>query len=133
MATELGPLYHWSPRQRLGGIKRYGLMPGKRNITGSLPDSDVWEPLYEGDIEPPRDKFRQPAVCTSTDPAEAWAYSYDIWKIVGTFDLWQFRLVDTDDVEILRQWGARIFEVRIHNRIHKRRLIWVGERTIIQK
>lgn len=32
---ELGPLYHWSPRERLSGIKRLGLVPGKRNFHGS--------------------------------------------------------------------------------------------------
>ena len=105
------PLYHWSPRSRLSSINRSGLLPGKPNV-----DEDS--------------EYRQPGVCTSPDAATAWAYSHDIWRFPGTYDLWQFWLKDTDDVEILRHWGDRIIEVRVHNRIMKRRLHWVGERTI---
>jgi len=108
--SDLGPLYHWSPRWRLAGIRRTGLEPGKRNIHSS--------------------EFRQPAVCASLDAATAWAYSHGAWKSKGTFDLWQFRLADSDEVEVRSMFGPRIVEVRVHNRVRKGRLVWVGERTV---
>lgn len=103
-------MYHWSPRWRLSGIKRTGLEPGKRNIHSS--------------------EFRQPAVCTSADPVIAWNYSHGAWKSKGTFDLWQFYLEPTDEVEIRNIWGDRLLEIRIYNRIKKARLIWIGERSV---
>lgn len=115
--NSLGPLYHWSPRNRLTGINRRGLVPGQRNHHGATRNDDGTE-------------FRQPAVCASPDPATAWAYSHGAWNSTGTFDLWQFWLVDGDDVEVRRMWGARIVEVRVHNRIRKARVVWVAERTV---
>lgn len=130
MSVTLGHLYHWSPRSRLGGIRREGLQPGKRNVSGRTAHaSDEWIPSVPGTPRP-TGEFRQPAVCLSPSPAVAWAYSHGVWGTLGTFDLWEVRLVDTDDVEVLRQWGAQVNEVRVHNRIPKRRLVWVGERTI---
>ena len=117
---ELGPLYHWSPRSRLKMILRSGLLPGKRNHHGPALNDDGTE-------------FRQPAVCAALDAATAWAYSHGAWKSTGTFDLWQFDLVEDDDVEVRRCWGPRIIEVRVHNRIRKGRLHWVGERTVEPK
>ncbi|MGK0740409.1 hypothetical protein ACSHWG_00770 [Leucobacter sp. Z1108] len=115
----LGPLYHWSPRDRLKSITRQGLMPGKRNISGAT--------LHGGDIE---GEFLQPGVCFSLDPVTAWAYSHGVWKSVGAFDLWQVWLEPADEVHVLPMWGNRIVEVRVHNRIPKRRLHHVGERTV---
>lgn len=46
-----------------------------------------------------------------------------------TWDLWQVRLADEDEVHILPEWGRWLREVRVANRIPKRRLWWVGERT----
>ena len=114
--TALGPLYHWSPRERLRGIQRLGLIPGRPST----------QPSYN----PDGSEFRQPAVCASLDAATAWAYSHGAWKSTGTFDLWQFSLVDDDAVEVRSFWGARIVEVRVHNRIRKARLRWIGERTV---
>lgn len=129
MSTILGPLYHWSPRGRLGGIRRLGLVPGRRNITG---------PALHGvdkDGQTIRDddgsaEFRQPGVCLSPSPGTAWNYSHGCWRTSGTFDLWQVELTETDEVHILPMWGGRIVEVRVHNRIKKSRLVWVGERTV---
>lgn len=120
MSTSLGPLYHWSPRSRLSGIKRRGLVPGLRNING---------PTYH-DGTPESGEFRQEAVCASPDPATAWSHSHGAWKSGGTFDLWQFWLEPTDHVEILPMWGGRVVEVRIFGRIRKARLRWIGERTV---
>jgi hypothetical protein len=117
----LGPLYHWSPRSRLGGIRRLGLVPGKRNVAGPT--------LHDPD-DPSAGEFRQPCVCFSLDPVTAWAYSHAVWRSTGEFDLWQVWLEPTDEVHVLPMWGGRIVEVRVHNRIPKRRLIHVGERTV---
>src|SRR5664279_2611949 len=99
--SELGPLYHWSPRRRLSGIKRTGLEPGKKNLHNS--------------------EFIQPAISASLDAATAWNYSHGAWKSKGEFDLWQFWIAGSDDVRVNNLWGKRIIEVRIHNRIPKSR------------
>lgn len=115
--SDLGPLYHWSPRTRLSSIKKLGLVPRKPRVSTT-----------EGEDED--DGFRQDGVCFSLDPATAWAYSQGVFKVPGTYDLWQVWLEPTDEVHVLPGWGARIVEVRVHNRIRKARLIWVGERVI---
>lgn len=130
MTASLGALYHWSPRDRLSSIKRLGLVPGKRNITGPLyhgtPENlENWENEDLGAGE-----FFQSGICFATDPASAWSLSHGVFRVLGTYDLWQVSLVDADSVEILPQWGARIREVRVRNRILKSRLIWIGERTV---
>ncbi len=117
----LGPLYHWSPRDRLASIRRLGLVPGRRNIAG---------PTYHDPDDPDAGEFLQPAVCFALDPATAWAYSHGTWKSTGSFDLWQAWLEPTDEVHILPLWGDRIVEVRVHNRLKKSRLHWIGERTV---
>lgn len=126
---DLGPLYHWSPRDRLKSIKRQGLIPGKRNIAGPVyhgtPDN-----LNEDNEDLGAGEFRQSGVCFSPSPGKAWNYSHGCWKSSGAFDLWQVELEPTDDVEVRRMWGATIIEVRVHNRIPKSRLVWVGERTV---
>ncbi len=113
----LGPLYHWSPRTRLNSIKRLGLVPRQRRVSPT-----------EGDDED--DGFRQDGVCFSLDPATAWAYSHAVFKVPGIYDLWQVWLEPTDEVHVLPMWGDRIIEVRVHNRIRKARLHWIGERTL---
>lgn len=122
--TTLGPLFHWSPRARLAGITRKGLQPGQRNA--------VLEPSYYEDEDGVLrlDPFRQQAVCTSGDPETAWLYSHGTWGSTGTFDLWLFRLVATDEVEVLPAWGAELVEIRVRNAVPKSRLRWIGERTV---
>lgn len=117
----LGPLYHWSPRDRLSSIKRLGLVPGKRNVAG---------PTYHDPDDPDAGEFVQPGVCLSPDPATAWAYSHGAWRSTGTFDLWQVWLEPADEVHVLPMWGDRVVEVRVHNRIRKARLVFIGERTV---
>lgn len=124
MSTTLGPLYHWSPRGRLSSIKRLGLTPGKRNLSG---------PTYHNPKDKSKGEFRSDYVCFSTDPATAWAYSHDVWGSTGKFDLWMVFLEPKDEVHILPMWGGRIIEVRVKNRIPKRRLIWIGEREVFNK
>ena len=128
MADTIGPLYHWSPRDRLKSINRQGLMPGKRNIAGPIyhgtPDN-----VNEANEDLGAGEFVRNGVCFSTSPATAWNYSHGCWKSSGTFDLWQVDLIDSDEVHVNPQWGARIIEVRVRNRIPKSRLTWIGERT----
>lgn len=119
--SDLGPLYHWSPRERRKGIERYGLMPGKSNMHGSKSLNPV-----TGDEE----EFLQSGVCFSLDPITAWNYSHGVWKSTGVFDLWQVWLEPTDEVHVLPMWGGRITEIRVHNRIMKRRVKHVGERIV---
>jgi hypothetical protein len=119
MPPEMGPLYHWSPRSRLGGIKRLGLVPGKRNVDG---------PTYNDPDNPGAGEFRQPGVCFSPDPMTAWRYSHGTWKSEGVFDLWQVWAEPDDVVENRAVVDGRVVEVRIHNRVRKARLNWVGER-----
>jgi hypothetical protein len=122
--TNLGPLYHWSPRERLNSIKKLGLVPGRRNIQG---------PTLLNFKDPSMGEFRQDSVCFSLDPVTAWRYSHGAWGSVGTFDLWLVWIESTDEVHVLPNWGGRISEIRVKNRIPKSRLFWVGERVVIPK
>lgn len=113
MAEQLGALYHWSPRDRRKQIVRHGLRP-------SCPPTTCTEP-YD-------------AVCLSPTPSMAWALSGQTrWTDVEHWDLWQVRLADTDTVDIRGMYGNTIEEIRVHNRIPKARLWWIGERVITPK
>lgn len=129
MSQELGPLYHWSPRDRLNSIKRLGLITGRRGVTG--PIYNVWGVDDNGEPCLIPGEWRADYVCFSPTPVTAWNYSHGAWRTKGTFDLWSVVLEDTDEVHINPQWGSKIVEVRVHNRIKKARLVWVGERTVL--
>ncbi len=116
----LGPLYHWSPRERLASIKRSGLITGKPNIQGSA---------YENHVTGEEEHYFQDSISFSPDPATAWNYSHGCWKTSGVFDLWMVVLDPTDEVRVQPSWGSVIHEVRVHNRIPKKRLVWIGERV----
>ena len=126
----LGPLYHWSPRDRLSSIKRLGLVPGRRNIQGPLWHGAPTDPNVDGNHDIGAGEYRAEHVCFSPDPDTAWRYSHAIWRSTGAFDLWMVRLEPTDEVHVLPMWGDRIVEVRVRNRIKKSRLRWIGERTV---
>lgn len=113
-SVDIGPLYHWSPRSRLQGITRYGLVPSKRPSVGTIP-------AVTGGV---------PMVCYGISPADAWALSGDMaWATgLGPWDLWQVRLFAADEIHVLPNFGPRIREVRVANRIPKSRLTWIGER-----
>lgn len=119
--AELGPLYHWSPRDRRNAIEKVGLVPGMVNFHG---------PTYHDPEHPEGGEYRQPSVSASLDPVTAWTYSHGAWKSTGTFDLWCFELKSGDAVHVQPFWGGRIVELRVANKILKSRLIWVGERTV---
>lgn len=128
--TDLGPLYHWSPRDRLASIKRLGLVPRRRNIAGPRWHGTPTNPNIDDNVDLGEGEFLQRGVCFSLDPATAWRYSHGAWRSTGTFDLWLVQLIDTDEVHVLPMWGGRIVEIRVHNRIRKARLTWIGERTV---
>lgn len=129
--NQLGPLYHWSPRDRLKRIKKQGLRPGQLNICGPVfhaEGMDPDDPRYADVVA--AGEFRQDSLCFSLDPATAWAYSHAAWGSVGTFDLWQVQLVDSDEVHVLPMWGAGVAEVRVRNPIDRHRLRYIGERCV---
>jgi hypothetical protein len=118
--SNLGPLYHWSPRERLKGISRLGLVPGKKKH------------LYVNSVTGMNEFYVQDSVSFSLDPATAWNYSHGCWRTMGEFDLWQVFLIPTDEVHILPMWGSTVTEVRVRNRIPKSRLTWIGERSVLK-
>lgn len=130
--SDLGPLYHWSPRDRLELIQKQGLRPGQRNVSGPVFHADYMDPSDPNYADVVKaGEFRQDKLCFSLDVATAWSYSHGAWGSVGTFDLWQVWLEPTDEVHILPQWGSRVFEVRVANAIPRPRLHLVGERTVL--
>lgn len=112
------PIYHWSPRSRLGSIRRRGLVPGCAPTIGTI--STVHDEVH--------------VLCFSTDPWYAWRLSGDMgWVPEGTtWDLWQTEVASTDAVHIRAEYGPRIMEVRIANRIPKSRLHWIAERSTLR-
>jgi len=111
----LPPLFHWSPRERLGAIRRQGLVPGRPPTIGSIPA------VHD----------EQLVVCFGTGPAAAWRLSGNMrWaRHITCWDLWQTEAGPMDAVFVLPEWGNRIKEVRIGNRVPKSRLTWIGERS----
>ena len=108
----IGPLYHWSPRDRKKQIIRHGLRPSQRVTTNSGEEG-----------------YRAAHVCLSPSPAVAWSLSGGTgWTGIEQWDLWQVELGQMDMVDVQQSWGGNITEVRVRNRIPKSRLWWVGER-----
>jgi hypothetical protein len=113
---QVGPLFHWSPRDCRARITRRGLVPGQK------PSRCYGEPDDDG--------FRQPMVCLSSDPSMAWQLSGRIFAVAGqVWDLWQVQLSPSDAIHTVPSWGGRIHEFRVANRIPQSRLWWVAERT----
>jgi hypothetical protein len=112
---DMPPLFHWAPTPRRRQIDRYGLRPGMRP-TISTPG------------------WRAPYVCLAETPSWAWALSgqrHEDAAEPGSWDLWQVdvngltgAVIPTYDDD--HQWH----EVRIHERIHKRRMWRVASRLI---
>lgn len=112
----LTPVYHWSPRDRLKGIRRHGLLPGKPPTVGTV--SAVHDEVQ--------------VICCSPDPLLAWRLSGDCsWaREVPVWDLWQVELRESDRVYIRSEFGPRVWEVRVANRIPKSRVRWLAERAV---
>lgn len=126
MSLVLPPLYHWAPSERRAGIIRRGLLP--RTPTGV-----TIGPTFARTNRGPRPydpDGTTVAVCLGTSPSHAWSLSGALCAERGAvWDLWQVTLDDGDEVHPLPFWGYRLDEVRVANRIPKRRVWWVAERT----
>lgn len=109
-------LFHWSPRDRRAGITRLGLVPGKRaTAPGGTMATTEWEQM----------------ICLGSTPIRAWRLSAHVFGApYGWWDLWEVTLDERDAVHAQPQWGPRVREVRVANRIPKRRVQWVGEREM---
>lgn len=97
-------------------------MPGRKTIRDHDPDGEFYE-QYKA--------WRAPYICFGSTPATAWNYA--LIRMPETYDLWEVYLRKEDEVFVQPMWGSRLIEVRVHNRIKKSRLIWVGERTVAPK
>lgn len=114
--TQLGPLFHWSPSPRRSQIVRRGLVPGSRPTVSSVPA------VHDG-VE---------VVCLATDPLVGWSLSGAMrWarQLGHDWDLWQVALVDSDVTFVRAEYGARVLEVRVANRIPKARVQLLGTRS----
>lgn len=113
-ADPFRPLFHWSPRSRRKGIERYGLKPG------SMARDGQWRP---------------PFICLSDDPLLAWQLSGRFAKSTGeTWDLWVVIVRDLPHMELITDTFTNtgrpyVKEVRVYERVYKRDVRWVAERT----
>lgn len=110
------PLFHWAPSARRKQILRYGLRPGMRPTTSSVPTVS----------------YGAPCVCLADSASWAWALSGEMdYTPSGEWDLWQTQLDRLVDPIVLpsphRMTG--IYEVRTEHRVYKRDLWWVGSRV----
>jgi hypothetical protein len=109
------PLYHWSPRARRRQIERYGLRPGMRPTITSP-------------------EWRAPYVCLAENPDWAWRLSGALRSDeITRWDLWQVWLAPGHKICRLRNWepveGRRWHEIRVFDRVYKRGIIWIAERS----
>lgn len=106
-----GALYHWSPVERRQQILQEGLKVYSEPVThtGSL--------CY-------------PYVCFGVTPSAAWGLSGDIFEDeeYAAWDLWQYRVRESDSVRVRPDFGPRLQEVRIQNSIPAGELWWVATR-----
>lgn len=110
----LGPMYHWSPRARLGQILKYGLRTRMRpTISGAGP----W-----------------PYVCFAESASWAWALSGmrdERDRDPGTWDLWQANLNGLTGEQVPTYDEQHDYhEIRVHERVYRRRIWLVASRTI---
>lgn len=117
MSLVLPVLFHWSPVERRKQIIRHGLKP-------TCADGRL-----DGEGDEHAEIIR--AVCLGTSPSHAWWLSGDVVADPGSvWDLWQVPLDEHDEVHPLPFFGHRLQEVRVRNRIPKRRIWLVGQRTV---
>lgn len=73
-------------------------------------------------------------VCLGTSPSTAWSLSGAWSAEVGeAWDLWEVELDGEDEVHYRPSFGDQLDEVRVANRIPKRRLWLVGGRTATRR
>jgi hypothetical protein len=107
----LPALYHWSPTDCREEILRVGIQIFSEPVTHS--GDHLW-----------------PYFCFSPTPSSAWSLSGDTsWMgECESWDLWQFRVGDQDDVRIRSNFGPVIEEVKIYNSIPADRLWYIATR-----
>lgn len=120
---ELDNLYHWSPTRVRGAIRRRGLKPTTETSLCARPVVGVGHMEVDNEIETVL------AVCLGTSPATAWALSgYFSAEVGESWDLWEIRLTDNDEIYVWPTKGANIDEIRVINRIPRSQLWYVGTR-----
>lgn len=108
--------FHWAPSGRRRSIERVGLVPGRRSPA----------PVFDVDGE-----WRAPYVCLALDPVYGGALSFEYSGVPGeVWDLWQVWLHPDDDARGRRDGGRHLIEIRVHNRIPKRRVALVASREL---
>jgi hypothetical protein len=72
-----------------------------------------------------------PYICFGPTPSAAWGYSAGLpyMEEIETWDLWQVRLEEGDEVHIRAEFGPAIKVVRVRNAIPADRLWWVARRS----
>lgn len=105
-----GAWYHWSPTERRNQIIRYGLMPGQWST------DKLWKP---------------PCVCLASTPNLAWVLSGRTSRgsQIDSWDLWEVFVGDQSGYEELYFDSGVVKEIRVYERIYKRNVWFVGERT----
>lgn len=114
MLDGMPPLFHWSPAERRGQIVRYGLRPRMRP-TISTPG------------------WRAPYVCLAETPSWAWALSgmrAERDREPGHWDLWQVDVNGLLGETVPTYDEHRWHEVRVQERIYKRRMWHVATREV---
>lgn len=110
----LPALYHWSPSDRREAIRREGLRPYSPPVVhgAGVPDTAF------------------PYLCLGTEPSGAWSLSGDMAWVgdVASWDLWQVRLADGDEVHYRADFGPELREVRLHSVVPADRVWFVGTR-----
>ena len=110
-AVILPHLYHWSPTERRAAIQKEGLQPYSPSMS------------HEG--------YAYAHICLATTPSAAWGISGDMdWgREEESWDLWQVRLAEGDEVHYRAEFGNVLKEVRVANTIPPDRVWYVGTRS----
>lgn len=113
MTLLLPILYHWAPTDRRDGIWRAGLQPYSPPV------------CHSGDLA-------YPYICLATTPSSAWGLSGDLDHVseVESWDLWQARLEEGDEVHYRSDFGPVLREIRVRSPIPGDRLWYVATREI---
>lgn len=107
----LPALYHWSPTTRREDIRREGLRPYAAAVRTAFTP-------------------RAPYICFSPTPSRAWGFSGDMADDTDeeSWDLWQVRLGDGDEVHVRPFFGNVLEEIRIFTPIPADRCWYVATR-----
>ncbi len=111
----LPALYHWSP-----SVNRVPIQEGGLRLPTEVRDLTVTSRWAPG------------CACISLgpSPSAAWALSGNLQAASDceSWDVWQVRLVEGDEVHVRAEFGPAVKEVRVHNAIPADRVWWVGTR-----